>query len=393
MPEVDRLAGRSVVDAPPAARDAAVRPSLRAFALAAVAARASPANASDTPEIQFLLEHLEAVRGGRRCWLDALPGYLEHPSPADEPLISLARALKLTTIETLAAALCAAVEDDLMVGRALAHMQAPLGGSRPMVGLLAAVLADPSQAGSRLPQSLVNGAAVESGLLQVLGDPAPLPERTLAVPPHLTHALGGRDGSCPGMTIGLGDLPELTLPPSLLEEARRHAMAFDTAPQRALIVRTGSKTEGRAVATAIAAAHGHRPVFIDTDRTAGLSPWTMLRGLLPVFCVDLGPGERRQIPFVPCYRGPVVVLCGPDGSVESGAGPALSWSVPVPPREEREWLWREAIGEAAGRRSGARSSPRLRRYLSRRPAGTSSGGARRTRRAGARRRPARVVER
>ena len=99
------------------------------------------------------------------------------------------------------------------------------------------------------------------------------------------------------------------------------------------------------MATAIAAAHGHRPVFIDTEKTAGLSPWTMLRGLLPVFCVDLGPGERRQIPFVPCYRGPVVVLCGPDGSVESGAGPALSWSVPVPPRDEREWLWRQAIGD------------------------------------------------
>jgi hypothetical protein len=114
--------------------------------------------------------------------------------------------------------------------------------------------------------------------------------------------------------------------------------------QSVLVVRTGSKTEGRSVAAIIAAALRRRPLFIETDKTTGLGPWALLRGLLPVFCFDLAPGERKALPAVPCYRGPVLALCGPDGSIESSGRPAPSWVLPVPPPAEREQLWNAALG-------------------------------------------------
>jgi hypothetical protein len=90
---------------------------------------------------------------------------------------------------------------------------------------------------------------------------------------------------------------------------------------------------------------GRRALFIETDKTGGLGPWLILRELLPVFCLDLAPGERKTLPSLTYYQGPVLALCGPDGSVEAQGGTALSWSLPVPPMEERRQLWEAVLGD------------------------------------------------
>jgi hypothetical protein len=110
-----------------------------------------------------------------------------------------------------------------------------------------------------------------------------------------------------------------------------------------LILRATSRAEGRSVAAAIAAALGMRPLFVETDKLAGLVPLALLRGLLPVFCFDLGPSDRRQLPALPCYEGPYLALCGVDGAVEHAGGPLLSWTLPVPPRDERHDLWSASL--------------------------------------------------
>jgi hypothetical protein len=78
---------------------------------------------------------------------------------------------------------------------------------------------------------------------------------------------------------------------------------------------------------------------------AGLGPWLLLRQFLPVFCLDLAPGERRQLPEIPGYGGPVLVLCGPDGSIDLSTTTALSWTLSVPPEAERQQLWQRALGD------------------------------------------------
>ena len=319
--------------------------SLRTYALAAVASHlyGSASSVDETPEVRYLLYHAAAVDPNRTGWAPTLPEYLRQPAPVDIPLIRLAQELGLTTIEILTVALAAAVEDDVMVGRTLAHLQNPLGGSRPTLGLLSAALSGVDNGRARPIDLLVTGVAVQSGLLALLNEGAPLPERAISVPLHLSLALNGYDGSLPGTTIGLGNIPEVPLSSSIAEEARRQAIGL-SASQRALVLRTGSTAEGRSVAAELAGAMQQRALFIETDRLAGLSPWLILRHLLPVFCFSLAPGERKTLPPLPFYNGPILALCGPDGSVEMAGTAALSWSLPVPPREELHELWQIALG-------------------------------------------------
>lgn len=272
----------------------------------------------------------------------------------DAPLVELGAKLGLHRIELLAVALAAAVETDAMCGRAVAHLQTPVGGSRPTLGLLAAALAE-FDSGEDIPQRLLTGAAVESGLLVLLNEGAPLAERAVSVPIPLCVALSGRDAAWPGTSLGLGGVPETPLPPSVLAEARRQARGLMVGSQKVLVVRSGSAAEARTAAGEIASALEGRPLFIEMDRAAGqtkaapalhgLGPLLLLRSLIPVFCFEPGPGERKTVPALPFYYGPVLALCGPEGSIEARGESPAAWKIGVPPSEERRQLWRAAIGD------------------------------------------------
>src|SRR5438094_1937216 len=102
---------------------------------------------------------------------------LRNPAPDDERLLKLARELSLSSVEILVIALACAVEEKAIVGRVLAHIQAPIGGSRPTLGLLSHAFAAAVGEGLDILPALVNGVAVQSGLLVVHNENAPLPER------------------------------------------------------------------------------------------------------------------------------------------------------------------------------------------------------------------------
>jgi hypothetical protein len=90
---------------------------------------------------------------------------------------------------------------------------------------------------------------------------------------------------------------------------------------------------------------GCRPLFISGEIIPGLAPWLALRQLLPVLLLELAPGEHKHLPTIPHYQGPLLVLCGLEGSVECAGEPAIQWSIPTPPPHEREQLWRLALGQ------------------------------------------------
>jgi hypothetical protein len=316
---------------------------LRTFALAAIAEISGDVLSSGS-ESQFLREQLDQAQGS--LWRDALLRYLREPAVIDEPFLALAQAMRLSPSEVLAAALCAAVEEDVMVGRALAYVQAPLGGSRPTVALLSSALAHIGSAAAG-SNHLASGPAVESGLLSIIGDTAPLPERAMSIPLHISAALAGRDAAVPGTVIGVDPALAVPLPAGFQRDIRTHAAALIVDPLTPLLIRAASPAEGRTVVGAIANAIGRRPLFINVEKVPGLGPWAILRALLPVYGYQLAPGERKTIPPAAHYRGAVMALCGPDGMVDSAAGPVMSWTLAVPGREERVTLWQRAIGDEA----------------------------------------------
>jgi hypothetical protein len=288
--------------------------------------------------------------------------YLRTHRPADPtpPLAGLSERLALQPVESLSVALAAAVELDLMCGRAVSHLQAPVGAARPTLGLLATAFAA-SEPGGRVIERLLTGPAVESGLLQLLNEGSPLAERAVAVPMPLCLALAGRDSAWPNASIGTGNTPDTPLPPSILAEAARQARWLSTGAQNVLAMRAGSTLEGRAAAREIASSLGLRALFLEMEPAArsgassptagisiaglaGLGPFLLLRGLLPVFCFEPGPGERRSVPALPHYNGAAIALCGHEGSIEANGESPAAWSIPVPPRSERRKLWQLAIG-------------------------------------------------
>ena len=237
---------------------------LRTYALAAVAVRLPTTGSlgQEAAEAKYLRAHLRAVDPNGVDWARGLPAYLEQPATEDVDLIRLARGIGLTMPEILSVSLAAAVEGEARVGRALAHVQAPVGGSRPTLALLAEVYAEPGRDDLTAIQALADGAAMHSGLLSLAGH-EPLPEQTVSVPLHLCLALAGDDAGYPGAMVDLGEVPPIPLPASCLAEAARLAAGLKATAGQILIVRTGSNAEGRSVAQAIVAALNRRPLFIE----------------------------------------------------------------------------------------------------------------------------------
>jgi hypothetical protein len=121
--------------------------------------------------------------------------------------------------------------------------------------------------------------------------------------------------------------------------------------QRALVLRCGSPAEARAVASHIARFLKCEAVFIETGKEGrpvstlrGLGPWLRLCRCIPVFSFEMGPGERRSLPAIARYCGPMLATCGPEGTLELQGETIPGWTLPVPPRRERENLWEISVG-------------------------------------------------
>ena len=339
---------------------------LRSFCLSMLAATAAAGEAS--VEARFLQSHVWPSEDDEAP-VSRLERILADPDPSDWPLLRLADELGLSRIELLVTATAISVETDLMCGRAIAHLQAPVGGSRPTLGLLAAVFGELNPFASFMA-AILDGVGVQSGLLQILNEGAPMAERAVAVPVPLCLALQadgtGRDeASWPGTTFGLGGVADVKLPPSALDEARRQALGLSGGEQRTLAIRSSSPAEAKAAASKIAETLGRQAVFIEPDKAgkqagpaSGLGPWLLLRRAMPVYCFELGPGERKAVPALPHYPGPQLALCGTEGSLEATGDTVPAWTIGIAPIAERIELWQHALGT-----SGAADDDALARTL------------------------------
>jgi hypothetical protein len=272
------------------------------------------------------------------------------PPAADRRLHALGSHLQLGVTELLAVALAAATELDLLAGRALAWLQTPTGGARPTAGLVASLAQtlDGGDIALHLAQ-LASGTARSTGLLQPEADNRPLPETGFRVPQALVLALAGIRSHWPGLPMERAGENEPPLPPSLHEAARHYAQALSAGSAMepaALAIRCGHPKEARAIAQIVAQALGCDAAFLDSDPTPGLGPWLWLNKRMPAFCAELAPGEKRVIPALPGYGGPVLIAAGPDGAFEWQGAPVTNWRVPVPAAAERIALWHAATGDA-----------------------------------------------
>ena len=280
--------------------------------------------------------------------LQALLARLMHqPAPADRRIVQLAHDLNLTQVEVMALVLALMVEEEPMVGRVLAHIQAPVGGSRPALGMLEAALAPLNREPGWVTGAMLAGPAITSGALQLLNQQAPLPEQTLKLPMGLALLLRGKPLVWPGCAE-LADKQAVRLPLSTLEQAARQADALAREANGVLVIRCASRREARAVAIEIAGQLQQEPLLIapGDHELQGLGVACRIGARLPVFEYDLGAEDQAQVPELAGYEGARLVLTGPDGQVKRLRGTLQQWDLSPPPQQERQQLWQDYLQHA-----------------------------------------------
>lgn len=316
---------------------------LKSIALASIAHLLDYRDSSESmcPEQKFLFGYFLKF-SDQEFIRQHIPEYLKHPQAEDQGLVSLANKLRLEDLELLTISLALAVEEDPMVGRAIAYMQAPVGGSRPTLGLLesafALIVNDTDE--QWIAGSILSGMAVRSGILNMLNTDAPLPEQSIQVPGMLVLALHKKDFLWPG-TRNFDDASAVILPESICQQAQQHAVALLSQHNNILAIRSASIKEARSVAFEVCRHFQLEPLFFNTESVLlkGLGPLCLVNGRIPVFEFDLAPAETQYVTELPGYDGCGIVILGPDGNIESQSGSLLHWTVSTPNQKEREVLW------------------------------------------------------
>jgi len=277
-----------------------------------------------------------------------LSEYLTKPESYDQDIIELARQLDFNMPELLSIVLALSVEEDPMVGRAIAFVQSPVGGSRPTLGLLESALQPvaTAQQAQWIAGCIVSGMAVQAGVLNILNDNAPLPEQAVQVPSVLALALRNQHFIWPG-TTPVASESMVKLPDSICETARQHAHSLINQVNSVLVIRSASLKEARSVASEVCRHLNVQPVFsnADPELIRGLGALCLINRRLPVFEYELTPSEQKSIPDLPGYAGAKLVIMGPDGNIVCSRGSILQWTISVPDREERVQLWKSYLDD------------------------------------------------
>lgn len=328
-------------------------PPLSAIALGLLASTVT-ARETDTEAVWLLAQRSTLGATG----IDPQAGFdwwRRMPPEQDRRLHRLCFALDLSSAECFATALCLVADSELAASRALNWLQAPGRDAHPSLGLICALEQRRNQDAAATLTALLDGPALATGLLMLDCESQSLSEASLRLPLPLLTALIGGVGRWPGVTLRENTGASSSslhdpLSPGLREQARQRAIALDTP----LAVRSGSGTEARTVCAAIAAAAGHRIATVEGEVPAGLGPWLTVHRAMPVLCADALPGERRTVPALPGYEGPVLIATGLDGGWERDGRAVESWVVPMPSVSERIAQWRargvdETTATALGR--------------------------------------------
>ncbi|MCJ2186506.1 ATP-binding protein [Novosphingobium beihaiensis] len=248
----------------------------------------------------------------------------------------LSARLGLTAGEELAVALLYAVESDPGVARTVAQIQSPVASACCLSGLAASLFA---QEGLTVP-ALWAGRATRAGLIVWGDEEAPLPERTLHMPPWLAAALNGLVALPPG--VAEPAQPEVRIARRTAEAfariARDHLTKAGCLHPALLVIRGQCPAEVAAFAAVAAAAAGRVPLMLENAEAPGLAAWLELTRGLPIVAREAGPGDPIGLDGTDRIDTPLILAASPDGQVTSGR-PKREYRIAIPDARERRELW------------------------------------------------------
>ena len=243
------------------------------------------------------------------------------------PLRALEKDLELDRDSLLALVLVGLVEEDAQFGRLFAALQQPLAERRPTVGLVHELIDREVRADA---WTLVE-PLIKVGLVETINPDSPRAEWVLKVPLPLWSAARGEPASppLPGVTHhapeSFAPASELLLPDQQIARLEELGTLLAEGRAATFVVR-GSPGSERLEVTGAVARRLHRGVLELSSAAVStlVGPLCTLARAMPVYMLDLAPGESFDLPLVSGYRGPVGIVLGEDGGV---TGPGVEHAV------------------------------------------------------------------
>ena len=274
------------------------------------------------------------------------------------PLVALGQESGLTFGSRLAFVLAGLVEEDSRFGTLFHELQAPLPQRRPTLELIGQILQDADRGGPADAWGLCR-PLIAGGLLAAENQDRPRSEWTLRVPALLWDGARGELAAepAPGCHYrspqASRSLNELIFEPAFQSRLAKLPEVLADGQARSVVLRGLPGAEPVAVLGAVARALGRGLLVVENDSGEVpdlLGPLATMSCSLPVVVSDLGPGATRTFGELKGYSGPVGLALGLEGGLD---GPlleqAVSLNLPSPRADLRLRLWRQELGDYAGR--------------------------------------------
>jgi hypothetical protein len=294
------------------------------------------------PEIAETEDGCAIQRAACRQWEEGCDAWL--------PLLAVRQQASLSADHVSCLVIAGLAEEDAHFGELFSALQPPRGSRRPTIGLLQALLraeANPSDAWSLCRPLL------ESGFLTAGNREGPRAEWELRVPPPLWNAILGERDSAPAP--GIQYHPPETFPELrdlILTAGQRTLICqvgelWKTGPAHALMLRGMPGSPRREILGSLARQMSSGLLDIDgaglatdEERRRLIGPLCTLMRALPVFHLELGPGEVFEVPALAGYAGPTGILAGREGGLSGAlADQAITINLEAETPEQRLRYW------------------------------------------------------
>jgi hypothetical protein len=299
---------------------------------------------------------------GDVSWWEHLVTVWEGRESGHLPLRAIAEAAGLDFRCRITLLALSLAEVDSRFGSLFAELQAPLGHRRPTLETLGHLLAEDGR-DDGLQAWEVGQRLVRAGLAEVVDPEAPRSEWQLRIPAVLWDLVQGRDGGRPQPWCTIRPLDEylpiedLPLPAMLRDQLAQLPGTMVAGQISGLVLRGAQGSDRLGIVGSVAAAMGMGVAEIDLPLTSAdpeaptlarhlpaIGPLSVMARCLPVVTLDLGPGETADLPALVGQERGLAVLLGHEGGVRGDfAEHAMTLTVPMPTRSEREQVWRSAL--------------------------------------------------
>jgi AAA+ superfamily predicted ATPase len=289
-------------------------------------------------------------------WWQAEVEQWEKNCPVHLPLYALSSKDSLGFQNRVALLLAGLGEEDSRFGDLFATLHGSPAHRRPTVELLGHIVLSRSAPLDSDPWRICR-PLLSWGLLQIVNKEAARSEWLLRVSPLLWDLIRGET------TPHLADwcryspptdhpqLEQLIFPADFRRQVEQIPRLLSEGGVSVLMLRGMPGSESQMLMGAVARTLGYGLLHIEDfdglDEVERRPIGAMCRMLQawPVLILDPGPGETRKLPSLPGYTGPLGVLMGIEGGLDTSAmDETLTLTVPVPSASGRRQIWQQAFG-------------------------------------------------